>query len=135
VNPTLGLKLAQPLVVLFLAGLHLQSGGAKALNWTVSRDELRIVFQGHPWILRLSGVLLAGVTVTELLTGSLCAAGLVLLLLGGGSGMALAGAVLGALLTLKLSIGQRLVRDWNGASALLGYFLLHVVATVLLGVE
>lgn len=122
---------AQLLVTAWFAVCFLQSGTDKVIDWKGNLGWLTGHFAKSP----LKGVvpLMLGVlTLLELAAGLLCAVGVVALLLGNRNpaqwGLLLSGATL-----LALFSGQRIAKDYAGASGLVPYFLTALAGIWLLG--
>jgi hypothetical protein len=116
------LWLVQVLCTLLLAITFLQSGLDKVLDWKGNLGWLTGHFAKSP----LRGVvapMLLTLTLLELATGALCAAGVVPLLLSGGTRLALGGVALSGLTFVALFFGQRMAKDYAGAAGLVPYFL------------
>jgi len=126
------LRLIQALATAFLAILFLQSGLDKVLDRAGNRAYLNGVFEKSP-LRRFVGLLFFVITVMEVLTGVLCAAGALTVFLFRSSGLALAGAVLAALTFCCLFFGQRVAKDYTGAAVLVPYFLLALTAVAVNG--
>lgn len=125
------LWLVQALCALFLAITFLQSGLDKVIDWKGNLGWLTGHFSKSP----LRGVvvpMLATLTVLELAAGAASAAGLVLLVLSGGTRVAMWGAALSGLSFVALFFGQRMAKDYAGASGLVPYFLVSLVALLVL---
>ncbi|NBP51702.1 MAG: DoxX family membrane protein [Actinobacteria bacterium] len=115
-----------------LAILFLQSGIDKIVDFAGNRAWLEGHFAKSP--LRGQVVpMLATITLTETLAGLLSLAGVVQLLAGAGSSLALLGAQLSALNVVMLFFGQRIAKDYAGAASLVPYFVLSAGAILLLG--
>jgi uncharacterized membrane protein YphA (DoxX/SURF4 family) len=120
------LDIIRMLVSAFLAAIYLQSGIDKIIDRQGNLD-----FMGEHFV----GTVLAGsfrygltvVTVTELLAGALSAAGVVWLLLGWGAVPGIVGALFAGISSCILMTGQRLAKDYNGAAALVPYFLIAII--------
>jgi hypothetical protein len=120
------LWLVQVLCALFLAITFLQSGLDKIIDWKGNLGWLTGHFSKSP----LRGVvplMLATLTVLELASGALSAAGVVFLVLSGGSRVAMWGAALSGLSFVALFFGQRMAKDYAGAAGLVPYFLVSLV--------
>jgi hypothetical protein len=125
------LWLVQVLCSLLLAITFLQSGLDKVIDWKGNLGWLT----GHFSKSALRGVvtpMLLTLTVLELATGALCAAGLVPLLLSGGTRLALWGVGLSGLTLVALFFGQRMAKDYVGATGLVSYFLVSLVGLLAL---
>ncbi|HEX8437438.1 DoxX family protein [Archangium sp.] len=121
------LWLVQALCSLFLAITFLQSGLDKVIDWKGNLGWLTGHFAKSP----LRGVvplLLATLTVMELASGAVSAAGVVALVLSGGTRLAMGGAALSGLSFVALFFGQRMAKDYAGAAGLVPYFLVSLVA-------
>ena len=125
------LWLAQTLCVLFLAITFLQSGLDKVIDWKGNLGWLTGHFSKTP----LRGVvapMLATLTLLELAAGAVSAAGVAVLVLSGSTRVALWGAALSGLAFVALFFGQRMAKDYAGASGLVPYFLVSIVALLVL---
>jgi hypothetical protein len=125
------LWLVQVLCALFLAITFLQSGLDKIIDWKGNLGWLTGHFSKSP----LRGVvplMLATLTVLELASGALSAAGVVFLVLSGGARVAMWGAALSGLSFVALFFGQRMAKDYAGAAGLVPYFLVSLVALLTL---
>lgn len=121
------LWLVQALCALFLAITFLQSGLDKVTDWKGNLGWLTGHFSKSP----LRGVvtpMLLSLTLLELASGALSAAGLVSLVLSGSARLAMVGASLSGLAFVALFFGQRLAKDYAGAAGLVPYFLVSLVA-------
>jgi hypothetical protein len=130
-SPLFPLWLIQVLSTLLLAITFLQSGLDKVIDWKGSLGWLTGHFSKSP----LRGVvapLLLTLTVLEVAAGVLCAAGLVPLLLSGGTRLALWGVGLSGLTFMALFFGQRMAKDYAGAASLVPYFLVCLVGLFVL---
>ncbi len=124
-----GLFVAQLGCAAFLAILFLQSGLDKVLDWSGNRSYINSVFEKTP-LKRLSGLLLLGITVLEVLTGAVSAAGVLGLLILRDPTTAFAGAGLATATVLSLFFGQRIAKDYAGAAGLVPYFIASVVSVL-----
>jgi hypothetical protein len=125
------LWLVQALCALFLAITFLQSGLDKVLDWKGNLGWLTGHFAKSP----LRGVvapMLATLTLMELAAGAVSAAGLGVLVLSGGTRVAMWGAALSGLSFVALFFGQRMAKDYAGAGGLVPYFLVTLVALMVL---
>ena len=111
---------------ILLAVLFIQSGLDKVFDWKGNLDWLT----GHFSRTFLGGfvpVLLATITVSEIATGFLSAAGIIYFLAVGSLNLIFYAAVLGALSLLALFFGQRIAKDYPGAVSIVPYFILTLV--------
>ena len=114
------------LCALFVAILFIQSGLDKVFDWKGNLEWLT----GHFSKTFLAGsvpIMLGTITLMELATGLLSAAGIIYFLAVGSLGIVFVGAVLGAISLTALFFGQRVAKDYPGAAILVPYFLLLIV--------
>jgi hypothetical protein len=115
----------------FLGILFLQSGIDKVVDYRGNLEWLTGHFAKSP----LSGVvsvLLMALTLLEIAAGALSAIGCLILIVSRASTVAFYGAVISALALIALFFGQRMAKDYAGASVLVAYFLLTLVTIYLL---
>ena len=120
----------QTLAAAFLGVLFLQTG----LDQVFDRDGNLQWLTGHFANSPLDGLvpmMLTVITAVEVTAGALSMLGAVILFFGGGTTIALLGAIVAALALLMLFVGQRLAKDYVGAAVLVNYFLL-ALATIYL---
>lgn len=113
----------QTLAAAFLGVLFLQSG----LDKIFDRDGNLQWLTGHFANTPLDGLvpmMLTVITWVELGAGALSLLGAAILFFGGGTAVALLGAILAALALLMLFTGQRIAKDYAGAAVLVNYFIL-----------
>jgi len=115
----------------FLAILFLQSGIDKVLDYGGNLEWLKGHFAKSP-LAGVVHVLLMGLTLLEVTAGALSAIGCLILIVSGASTVAFYGGVISALALIALFFGQRLAKDYAGASVLVAYFLLTLVTIYLL---
>lgn len=111
---------------LLVAILFIQSGLDKVFDWKGNLDWLT----GHFSKTFLRGMvlpMLATITVMELATGFLSAAGIVYFLATGSLTLIFYAAVLGAASLTALFFGQRVAKDYPGAAVLVPYFILMII--------
>jgi len=111
---------------LFVAILFIQSGLDKVFDWKGNLGWLT----GHFSKTFLAGtvpIMLGTITLLEIATGLLSAAGIIYFLAVGSLGIVFVGAVLGAISLTALFFGQRVAKDYPGAAILVPYFLLLIV--------
>lgn len=117
-------------VTAFFAIAFLQSAADKMVDSHGNLDFLNGHFAASP----LSGMvplMFWVITALETVTGLCCGVGFILLLIGTGSGLAVAGIELALLSLLCLFFGQRLARDYPGAAVLAAYVAVAVLGLVL----
>jgi len=102
------LWIAQSLASAFLGVLFLQSGLDKVLDWKGNREYITGYFAKTP-LKMFTGPMFVSITILEVLTGVLSAAGSVTVLITQRPNVAFLGAVLAGLTILGLFFGQRIV--------------------------
>ena len=111
---------------LFVAILFIQSGLDKVFDWKGNVEWLT----GHFSKTFLAGtvpMMLATITVMELATGFLAAAGIIYLLVTGSLAVIFWASVIGAAAITALFFGQRVAKDYAGAAVLVPYFILLLI--------
>ena len=126
------LFLLQLLVSAFLAILFLQSGIDKIVDRQGNLSWLSGHFAKSP-LAGLVPLMFAVLTLIEIAAGALSGIGFVALLVEHNPTIAFYGAVVSAIAVLCLFFGQRIAKEYAGASVLVSYFLLTLVAIYLLG--
>lgn len=115
---------------LFLAVLFIQSGLDKLFDWKGNLEWLT----GHFSKTFLAGtvpMMLFTITILELATGILAAAGFVKCLLSGITTYIFYAGILASASFTSLFLGQRLAKDYAGAAILVPYFLLALTTMYL----
>jgi hypothetical protein len=114
------------LAALFTAILFIQSGLDKVFDWKGNLGWLTGHFE-KTFVAGMVPIMLATITVMEVATGLLAAAGIVYFLVAGSLSLVFISGVLGALTLIALFFGQRIAKDYPGAAVLVPYFLLMLV--------
>jgi hypothetical protein len=109
-----------------VAILFIQSGLDKIFDWTGNLGWLKGHFE-KTFLGSMVPLLLATITVMEVATGLLSAAGVVYFLISGSLSLIFYAAALGAASILALFFGQRIAKDYPGAAVLVPYFILMMV--------
>ena len=123
---TLFKNLPAVFAALFVAILFIQSGLDKVFDWKGNVEWLT----GHFSKTFLTGtvpMMLATITVMELATGFLAAAGIIYLLVTGSLAVIFWASVIGAAAITALFFGQRVAKDYAGAAVLVPYFILLLI--------
>jgi hypothetical protein len=120
------LSISQILIALFLAICFLQSGIDKIIDRKGNLDWLTGHFSNSP-LKNLVPLLLMVITLTELLGGFLCTVGIIDFFINGTKELILYGFIINGLTLIALFLGQRLVKDYEGASVLVGYFIITII--------
>lgn len=111
---------------LLVAILFVQSGLDKVFDWKGNLEWLTGHFS-KTFLARFVPVMFATITVLEVATGLIAAAGIVYYLVTGSLTWLFAASVLGAAAIAALFFGQRIAKDYPGAAVLIPYFLLLLV--------
>ena len=122
----LGKNLPALFSALLVAILFIQSGLDKMFDWKGNLEWLT----GHFSKTFLSGTvppMLATITLMELATGFLSAAGMIYFLVAGSTVLIFYASILGAISIAALFFGQRVAKDYAGAAVLIPYFILLIV--------
>lgn len=128
---SVGAYLVQIFVAIFLAILFLQSGIDKVVDRRGNLEWLTGHFAKSP-LAKMVPLLLSAITLLEIAAGALSAIGFVQLLFTHDSTFAFFGACLSSIAILALFFGQRLAKDYPGAAVLVAYFLVTIVAIMVL---
>jgi hypothetical protein len=115
----------------FLAILFLQSGIDKIIDYRGNFEWLKGHFGKSP-LAGVVPVLLTAITLLEVAAGGLSAIGCILVIVWRETTVAFYGAVISAVAIVALFFGQRMAKDYAGASVLVAYFLLALGAIYLL---
>jgi uncharacterized membrane protein YphA (DoxX/SURF4 family) len=120
------LSISQILIALFLAICFLQSGIDKIIDRKGNLDWLTGHFSNSP-LKNLVPLLLMVITLTELLGGFLCTVGIIDFFINGTKELILYGFIINGLTLIALFLGQRVAKDYEGASVLVGYFIITII--------
>lgn len=115
---------------MFTAILFLQSGLDKVFDRKGNLEWLTGHFS-KTFVAGMVPVMLAQITVLELLTGIAAAAGIISFFAAGSTIVIFGASVLGALTLSALFFGQRIAKDYPGAVVLVPYFILELIAMYL----
>ena len=110
----------------FVAVLFIQSGLDKVFDWKGNLEWLTGHFS-KTFVAGMVPAMLATITVMEVATGFLAAAGIVYFLVAGSLTVIFVAAAIGAASVTALFFGQRIAKDYAGAAVLVPYFLLLLV--------
>jgi uncharacterized membrane protein YphA (DoxX/SURF4 family) len=111
------------LCALFVAILFIQSGLDKVFDWNGNVEWLTGHFS-KTFLAPFTKLMVAKITVLELLTGFAAAAGIVYFFVTGSTALIFWASSLGALTIIGLFFGQRVAKDYAGAAVLVPYFIL-----------
>ncbi|QYO67432.1 hypothetical protein [Leptolyngbya sp. 7M] len=118
------------LAALFTAILFIQSGFDKVFDWNGNLEWLTGHFSSTP-LAKMVPMMLATVTLMEVATGLLAAAGIFYFLFTGSLLIVFISGVVGALSITALFFGQRIAKDYAGAAVLVPYFILQLIVIIL----
>ena len=119
-------SIAQILIAALLAICFLQSGIDKIIDRKGNLAWLTSHFLNTP-LKNIVPILLMTITLSELLGGFLCAVGVFDFLINGTKDLILLGFIVNAVSLIALFWGQRLAKDYEGASVLVGYFIITII--------
>ena len=122
----LGKNLPALFSALLVSILFIQSGLDKVFDWRGNLEWLT----GHFSKTFLRGTvppMLAAITLMEIATGFLSAAGIIYFLAAGSTVLIFYASVLGAASIVALFFGQRIAKDYPGAAVLIPYFILLII--------
>lgn len=111
---------------LLVSILFIQSGLDKVFDWKGNLEWLTGHFS-RTFLAPMVPVMLATITLMELASGFLAAAGLIYFLIAGSAVLIFYSAVIGAASIAALFFGQRVAKDYPGAAVLVPYFLLLLI--------
>lgn len=115
---------------LFLAVLFIQSGLDKVFDWKGNLQWLTGHFS-KTFVAGMVPVMLGTLTLLELATGIVAAAGFVKAVLTGITSVIFISGALAAASLTALFFGQRIAKDYPGAAVLVPYFLLALATMYL----
>lgn len=106
--------------------LFIQSGLDKVLDWRGNLEYLTGHFS-KTFLAPTVPLLLAAITVMELATGILAAAGIIYFLVTNSLILIFYASVIAAASLTALFFGQRIAKDYPGAAILIPYFILIII--------
>ncbi len=117
---------------LLVSILFIQSGLDKVVDWKGNLEFLKSHFSKSFLAGTVPPVLLT-ITIMELATGLLAAAGIIYFLAAGSMLLIFCASILGTASVTALFFGQRVAKDYPGAAVLVPYFILLVLLMYLTG--
>ena len=111
---------------LFVAILFIQSGLDKVFDWKGNLDWLTGHFS-KSFVAPFVTPMLATITVMEVATGLLSAAGIIYFLATGSVSLIFYASIIGTTSITALFFGQRIAKDYVGAAVLVPYFILMMI--------
>jgi uncharacterized membrane protein YphA (DoxX/SURF4 family) len=127
-SPQFASWMLQVLPVAYMAVTFLQSGLDKVFDWKGNLGWQTGFFAKVPVLRGQVKPMLATLTVLELLAGAVCAVGIVMLVATGNPRVACVGGMLSGVALVSLVFGQRIAKDYTGASGIGPYFLISLAA-------
>jgi uncharacterized membrane protein YphA (DoxX/SURF4 family) len=127
-SPQFSLWMLQVLPAAYLAIVFVQSGLDKVFDWKGNLGYVSSVFSKVPVMKSQPAVLLATLTLLEVASGLLSAAGVIALVVTGSPKLACAGGMVSGVTLLSLLFGQRIAKDYAGAAVLAPYFLVSLAS-------
>jgi hypothetical protein len=109
-----------------VAILFIQSGLDKVFDWKGNLEWLTGHFS-KTFLARFVPMMFATITVMELATGLLAAAGIIYFLTAGTTSLIFYASVVGSASVAALFFGQRVAKDYAGAAILVPYFILLLI--------
>jgi hypothetical protein len=119
---------------LLAAILFIQSGLDKVFDWKGNVEWLTGHFS-KTFLAPMVPMMLATITIMELATGFLSAAGIIYFLATGSLAVIFWASVIGAAAIASLFFGQRVAKDYPGAAVLIPYFILLLILMYLTNVR
>jgi uncharacterized membrane protein YphA (DoxX/SURF4 family) len=121
-------NIASILILIFLSATFIQSGYDKTMYWKANLEWLTAHFEKTP-IKNMVPLSLFLILVLELVSGILCIAGCLQLMINNGRIFGLYGAFFSSITLIFLLIGQRMAKDYDGARTIVIYFIPAVMVT------
>jgi uncharacterized membrane protein YphA (DoxX/SURF4 family) len=115
------------LVLLLLAATFIQSAYDKTMYWQDNLDWLKSHFSKTP-IKDMVPASLFLILVLELVSGILCLAGILQLIINNQRTFGFYGAVLSCVTLIFLLVGQRMAKEYEGAKTIVIYFIPAILA-------
>lgn len=122
---------AEILTLLFLIVTFLQSGIDKITDWNGNVNFITDHFKNSP-LKSMVPMLVGTILVMEIIASLLMGYGIYELISVGDKSIALLGAEISAISLIFMLVGQRLAKDYAGAMTLAVYFIINILALILL---
>jgi hypothetical protein len=119
--------------IAFLTIQFLHSGLDKLLNYKKELLWLRQKFSRSP-LHNYLGASFFILTISEVISGALCAGGLIEMFFAKGLNLAIIGSWASCVTILMLIFGQRIRKDYSGAATLVPYFIVCVLSMYFLSI-
>jgi hypothetical protein len=131
-------EIGKNLPVLFcailVAILFIQSGLDKVFDWKGNVEWLTGHFK-ETFVSGMVPLMVAQITILELLTGILSAVGIFYFLITGSVILLFWTAIIGSLTIIALFFGQRIAKDYPGAAVLVPYFIVMLIMLYLTSIK
>lgn len=115
------------LVLLLLAATFIQSGYDKTMYWQDNLSWLKGHFAKTP-IKNIVPASLFLILILELVSGILCLAGILQLMMNNQRTFGFYGAVMSCVTLIFLLVGQRMAKEYEGAKTIVIYFIPAIIA-------
>lgn len=115
---------------LFISILFIQSGLDKVFHWKGQLSWLTAHFS-KTFLKGMVPMMMATITVMEVATGLMAAAGIVYFFVTGSTTLIFYASIIGAASITALFFGQRVAEDYPGAAVLVPYFILVILSMYL----
>lgn len=106
--------------------LFIQSGLDKVFDWKGNLGWLTVHFS-KTFLSGMVPMMLGTITIMEVATGFLSAAGIIYFLISGSTIVIFYASILGTASIAALFFGQRIAKDYPGAAVLVPYFILLII--------
>lgn len=123
---------ASVLILIFLAVTFIQSGYDKVTDWKNNVEWLKGHF-AKTFIRDYVPASLLVILLLELVSGILCSAGAIQILVNRDNTYGFYGAVFSCIVLICLLFGQRIAKDYDGARTIAIYFIPAVMAVYWMG--
>ncbi len=120
-------NIAAILVLIMLAATFIHSGYDKVMDWKGNIEYLKNHFAKSS-VSKNIPLALFMILALELISGILCAVGVVELLINNGRRFGLYGSIFSCITLIILLMGQRIAKDYDGARTIVIYFIPAVMA-------
>lgn len=120
-------NIASMLILIFLAVTFIQSAYEKLFDWDENVEWLKEHF-AETKLKNLVKIALVNLVAMELISGILCIVGCIELFVNNGRSFGFYGAVFSCLTLIMMLFGQRLAKDYDGATTIVIYFIPAVMA-------
>lgn len=117
-------------ILIFITILFLQSGLDKVFNFSGNKSYIKSVFE-KTFLSSIDGLLFVSITILEVVTGIVALTGSIQMCFNQKEELALIALLLSSASLLSLFAGQRISKDYGGASAIVPYFIVIILGLYL----